>query len=61
MGKKGKEVYGERMVEWVEEIVREVGLVVEWMEKVVREVGLMGMKNRYEVLVVGMIDGDMNV
>ena len=49
------------MVEWVEEIVREVGLVMEWMEKVVREVGLMGMKNRYEVLVVGMIDGDMNV
>ena len=36
------------MVEWVEEIVREVGLVVEWMEKVVREVGLVGMKNRYE-------------
>ena len=42
MGKNGKEVYGERMVEWVEEIVREVGLVMEWMEKVVREVGLGG-------------------
>ena len=36
------------MVEWVEEIVREVGLVVEWMEKVVREVGLVDMKNKYE-------------
>ena len=67
MGKNGKEVYGERMVEWVEEVVREVGLVVEWMEEVVREVGLVSMKDRYEgfvwdqLLVVGMIDRDMNV
>ena len=44
------------MKTWVRKVLRESGLVVELVEEVVREVGLMGMEDEDMDIMLGMVD-----